>query len=164
MSAPEGKARKRTRRWLFWGIIGGGIFWVIVLSAIFASDTDTSQPRPSTTAATPPERPHVGRVWMADQLVDAYQANEARANAEFQDKWIAVQGYIYSITEREILGGYSVSIEAGGGFTNVICSTEDREWVLGLTKGQLIQAVGIGTGQTLGSPTLKDCGPPVTTE
>ena len=86
---------------------------------------------------------------MADQLVDAYQENEARANAEFRDKWIGPRLHLQYRRTREIKG--VVSNEAEEGFTNGTC-TKDKDWMMGLTRGDLMVAGGIGTGQPLGAP------------
>ncbi len=76
----------------------------------------------------------------------------------FKGKWMQVEGYVFSINEQEVFGGYTISLEAEG-FSTVACRTKDEDFVMTLSKGDRVTVVGIGDGQMLGNPSLKDCGP-----
>lgn len=158
--APEKKKKGCRRALLIGGIAFGSLFVLSLVIAIFAPESDSeSRPRSSPARAATAKPSEIEIYVTADELSDTYRDNEARGNRMFKGKWIQVEGYVFSINEQEVLGGYTVSIEAGDGWNNVSCRTKDEDFVMRLSKGDRVTVVGIGDGQMLGSPSLKDCGP-----
>ena len=99
-------------------------------------------------------------IWMtAQELVDRYDANEARANHELKGKRLVVSGEVDNIDEHEVFGGYTVLLKTNNMFSSVHCKTENVDFALSLDKGTSITVTGIGDGQVMGSPFIEDCVP-----
>ena len=96
----------------------------------------------------------------AETLYLRYEANEARANREFKGKVLRVSGTVIDVTEQEVFGGFTISLKGNGGWANTLCRTKDADFAASLDKGQIVAVVGVGDGQFLGSPILKNCGRP----
>ena len=159
MAEPDRKPRGLARALKILGIFFGSIFVLFVAIAIFSPGDGSggSQPPAEDKLASEPAPATFERQATAQELVDAYGANEARANERFNGKAILVTGYVAEITEQEVFGGYTIQLEADQGWNNVMCATKDKDLALSLDTGQQVMLVGKGNGQVLGSPSLRDC-------
>lgn len=135
----------------------GSLMVLFIAIGLLSESDDEPRPKPASRAERQSEPAEIAYYVTADDLSDTYKENEARGNNMFKGKRIEVTGYVYSVTEQEILGGYTISLEAGGGWANVRCQTRNESFATSVSKGQKIVVVGIGDGQILGSPILKEC-------
>ena len=94
----------------------------------------------------------------AEYLYKDYAANEARANSKYKGQILRVGGIVSSVEEREVFGGYTISLRTSNAFAWVYCRTDDAEFALEVSKGDRITVEGIGDGAFLGSPFIDECG------
>lgn len=108
-----------------------------------------------------PNNPYILKVdyeVTANQLYQAYDANEIAADDKYKGKKLAVTGRISEISE--ILGDIHVDLKTGDGigWTKISCNMEDRDVVSKLRKGQKVTIIGTCDGLTLNvSIDLEDC-------
>ena len=94
----------------------------------------------------------------ADDLCREYKDNEIAADKKFKDKYLEVTGVVEGI-DSDILDNPVVRLKCGGeySFDNVSCSFASKDEAATLKKGNKITILGKGTGEVIGSPTIKDC-------
>jgi hypothetical protein len=94
----------------------------------------------------------------AQQLYDAYKANEVSADSRYRGKVLRVSGKVKSIA-KDITDEPYLTLEVSGPFDHVRAKFDsERESVLGvLSRGQQVTLRCRGDNIILGSPKLKDC-------
>jgi ribosomal protein L37E len=94
----------------------------------------------------------------AGRLFQDYQANEVRADEEYKGVTLVVYGDVASI-DKGILDSIHVRLQTSNQFMSVLAMMEKSEKAeaSGLSKGQEVQVRCVGTGMTMGSPSLDDC-------
>ena len=95
----------------------------------------------------------------ADQMYEAYHANEVAADERFKDKAVLVTGLVDSI-DKDVMDNMVVQLRAGGsallGVRATIDPTEKAK-VAALSKGSTHGFLCKGSGMIMGSPGLRAC-------
>ena len=95
----------------------------------------------------------------ATALWNAYEANEATADAAYKNRFLLVTGRVLSI-DKDFSADAIVHLEGGGNqFMGVraYLNDDDQSSAIGLSKGQELSVNCVGSGKTVGSPVLKQC-------
>ena len=157
MSQSPSKKQHKIRN-VLWSIAGGFAFIAVLFVVIGVTSGGGEAAPPRSVRESRPRVPDVET--SAETLYLRYEANEARANREFKGKVLRVSGTVIDVTEQEVFGGFTISLKGNGGWANTLCRTKDADFAASLDKGQIVAVVGVGDGQFLGSPILKNCGRP----
>ncbi|WP_236974021.1 OB-fold putative lipoprotein [Membranihabitans maritimus] len=85
-------------------------------------------------------------VLSTDELINEFKNDEQLANKKYLDKVVRVKGTIQSIDTAN--GNGVITLRNGNGIESVICNMDpvENQKVLGLEKGQTLEARGICTG------------------
>lgn len=96
----------------------------------------------------------------ANQLFQAYKANEVAADRNFKDQWLEVTGTVQSI-ESGVSDGADVRFSVGDqyGFESVTASgnADFDNVAANLSKGQQLTVRCKGAGEVMGFPFLNEC-------
>ena len=95
----------------------------------------------------------------AEQLQEEFKNNEIRAVRKYKDKVVEVTGKIYGFDSGFTDTAVKLTLEAGGGWSNVMCDfpKDQADNIFDLNKGDYITVKGICTGVIMGSPTMDNC-------
>lgn len=94
----------------------------------------------------------------ATALFQAYDSNLVAADGKYRDRVIYITGAV-DIVESDLRGGYSVTLQAGAGWDQVVnCefSKGQVDYILKLTRGSYVRIKGRCSGK-IPTLTLSDC-------
>ena len=97
----------------------------------------------------------------ASRMINTYDDNEVRADAIYKDKTVKVTGIVSTINS-DITDKAVVSLAPKGdvyAITSVMASGDDNfhNQAIQLKKGQKVTFICIGSGEIIGSPSLRNC-------
>jgi hypothetical protein len=153
----EEKTKKKFyKKWWFWVII------VIVVLAIAGSSSENNQP--GTTVKTPvqnqPEQKVEAIKLSAENLRQAYKANEVNGDNLYKGKLVEISGTVDSIGKDVMKEAYiTFETPESVSFDKVQCMFNQTEeaGLAQLKKGQAIKVQGTVSGATIGSVIVKNC-------
>ena len=132
-------------------------FWVIVIVAVIAiaassnsPDRNVSVSASSNSSPSKTAEPVEAIQISAKDLMDAYSANEVKADSQYKGKQLTITGKVTSVDV--MFGQTSVTIGTGAAFEiGVLCYTQDSEKdkVANLNKGDAVTITGICDGKSL---------------
>ena len=109
-------------------------------------------------ATEPARQAEMAMTVTADQLFDAYDANEVAADREYKGKKLQVHGTVHSVSS-DFMDRAVVSLKTSNEFSPVR-ATGDKAFTrtaASLAKGSSVVLRCTGDGEIIGSPTLDDC-------
>jgi 6-phosphogluconate dehydrogenase (decarboxylating) len=93
----------------------------------------------------------------ANQLVDAYEANEVSADNQYKDKTVYVSGKVGDIA-KDVLDNIYIILKTGDmEVNNVQCYFDDADAAAKLTKGSKITLKGTCKGKVILNVVVEDC-------
>jgi hypothetical protein len=129
-------------------VIGGAIVGVAILASLLPDQPATNQ------KAAARERMTI----QSAEIVKAYEANEAAAQARFAGKTLVVTGPVQSVdldmSDDPVI---RLSPEQYGDYASVYLVEADQPKAASLAKGQVITVTCQEVSEILGTPMLKDC-------
>lgn len=130
-----------------------GIIAVLLIIGLFAG------PQKSTGGSTSENSPKAEAVAVtAEELFQAYQANEAAAQQQYGDKTLTVSGTVASI-DLDITDDPVVMLRTSNEFMPVHAplADESKPRAASLSKGQTVELTCSGVSEVISTPMLKDC-------